>query len=534
VRLQQFRKEKLSKAGSGGTRVEVHTSQYGVRTAAPADSSFPKPRYEERKPTRSASYDEDKYYDDRSSSRKYPDTYESYPKRSPPRSSREKETPKTTRAATDRSRAEAKKSRDKEERRDRSGKYTYLDDEFSSADEKARFEATVRRREEELRKAEEAEEIRRSAADARRRAEDRRSAEDVRKHRGDDRDDRDHRERKYHDWEAGVKNYIRTKESEARPSPVRTSSRDYHSSRRGSEAPRRSSARPKESSRPMSSGRDRERTKVPAYTEIVDWENDRVPPLKPSLSSPPEVPIVRLAPQRSYTESSGDHGRRRETSPIPGMFRASTMPTIVPSSRRKEPPLSRGHDSGYSTASSPETAFPSIPPPSTKKMYLYPSSGGGVRLSPDDIEVANGHRAVRREPGLDDRHRAGSPPPILSRPPIGSNRVVPPSSSSRYPQPPPRNPTIVPPPPLGRSSTMNMGPERRGEDRGRRLFGEGEAPDYFTRENSRRTTVKPEKVIYAPKPGPEDIRWSSGRDSYPAKDRDYTRPTMRKSETFAY
>jgi hypothetical protein len=81
---------------------------------------------------------------------------------------------------------------------------------------------------------------------------------------------------------------------------------------------------------------------------------------------------------------------------------------------------------------------------------------------------------------------------------------------------------------------MNMGSERRGEERGRRLFGEGEAPDYFQRENSRRQPIKPEKIIYATKPGPEDIRWSSGREGYPGKDRDYPRPMMRKHETFAY
>lgn len=521
VRLQQLRKEKLSRASSGGTsggtRVEVHASHYGVRTAAPADASFPKPRYEERKPARSASYDEDKYYEDRSSSRKYPDTYDAYPtKRSPPRASREKESVKATRAATERTRTDDKKSRDKQERRDRSGKYAPLEEEFSSADEKVRYEAQWKKRDEE-------EEARRLAADARRRA------DDGRRHRSDD---RDHREKKYNDLEAEAKNHIhRTKEGDVRPSPVRSSSRDYHS-RRGSEAPRRSSARPKESSRPTSSGRDRERVKVPAYTQIVDWETeerDKMPSLKAFSSSPPRVV------QRSYTDAIPEH--RRQTSPTPGIFRSSTMPTVISASRREKPSLRSGHDSGYSTASSPETAFPTVPQP-LHKVYQYSSASGGVHLASDDIEVANGYRTVRRaEPGHDDRHRASSPPPILtSRPPIGSNRVVPPSSSSRYAAPPPpRSATIVPPPPLGRSSTMNMGSERRGEDRGRKLFGEVEPSDYFQHESSRRTAnVRPEKVIYAPKLGHDDIRWSSGRDGYPSREKEYSRPSMKKYDTFVY
>lgn len=524
-KLQELRRERFSKPGSGGTRVEVHKTHYDIRTAAPSDPSFPQPRFEERKPTRAASYEEDRYHEDRSSSRKY-DTYDSYPRRSPPRSSREKEPVKVTRVATDRSRSDKNKSRDKDDRRERSAKYFTVDDDISSADDKARFESATRQRERERRRLEEEDRIRKEAEAARRKAEKGRSTEDMRKA---------DRERKYSEHLEHATNYIsRHATAEVRPSPGRSSSsrEPEHYSRRGSDAPRRSSARPKESGRPTSSGRDRDRKGL--FPEIVEWDHEserKIPSLKPSASSPPEIPGARIQipPQRSYTTEGGNDRRRREVSPTQFLRRAETMPTVhtSSSSRRKEPLSSRVHDSGYSAATTPETIYPTIPG-ATKKYYT--TSGGGVRLVPDEVEVANGHQAVRREPRHDsDRHRTRSPSP-LGRPPIGANRPIPPIGAGRVIAPkyvpaapqPPRTTTIVPPP-LGRSATMGVPSDR---DRGRKFFGEID-PDYPTR--GRQGSIDPAKVVYAHRIGRDDIRYSPME----TKGDDYFR-TMRKPEGYVY
>ena len=506
-RLQESRRKQFARAGpstsSGGTRVEVRGTHYEVRTQAPSDPSFPRPRpderkyeerkpvYEERKPARTPSYDEDKYHPDRSSSRKY-DTYESVPRRSP-RSSREKESVKVS---TERSRTEAKKSQDKDNRRERSFKYqaSFEDD----SDEKAAFERDVRRREYERaeRRRREDEEDRR--AEARKKTEKGRSTEDMsRKHR-----EHDYEKKMYENMDSAA-SYIR-----------HATSRDADYSRRGSDSVHRSRASRKESSssRPISSGRDR----GPALTEIVDWEsNHRIPSLKTYSTAPvPEIPSGgRIPPQRSFTAvetSPSDLRRRKEVSPSPIFRRADTLPVHLSSSsssrRSKEPSSSRPYDSGYSSTS-PEIPFPTIPNASTTtKTYVYPSaSGGGVRISApkEDLELSNGHHTIRREPtSSSSHHRTRSPSP-LSRPPLGPNRpsIITPKYVPAAPQPPATR-TVVPPPPLGRSATMAVPTEL---DRGRaKLYGEIDSRPRTVR----KTSIDPSKVSYSHRFRPEDVRYS--------------------------
>jgi len=512
-KLEMLRSEKLAR---GGAKMSDPTAtRYGVRTQAPAGESYGADtarRYDERKPSRS--YD-DRTYDDRSRKYEYNDAF--VKPSSSSRSSREKEVPvKITRVSADRTRSDHKKSRDKEDRRERDRRFVSVE---SDSDEKARYEAEYRRRSEDARKRDDAEAARRTAAEARRKAEERRSY-----------DDKYDRQRKLSELENDAVRYIhRSRVEGERPSPTRTNSSrdvrpDYYESRSRRdrpEAPRRSSARPKDS--PTSSGRERDR--------IVDWDSEsKTPPsFKHSSSSPADLHVPRTTPQRSYTESSRDH-RRTETSPTPKLRRYETMPT-----RRAEATVSRPsglresvtpHESG---ASSPE-AYPTVPPPSsTTKKYIYSTPNGGVRLSPEDVGVANGHRAVLREP---DHHRSTRSPSPPSRPPMGANRPIDPSTN--YPTIVPK--VSIPPPPLGRSATMNVDPVRASEDRGRRLYGEIPTSKDRRENRGRQTSFSPDQISYSSKIGPDDIRWSAqrGRDTGMERDREYAKPMMNRSTTFVY
>lgn len=514
-KLEQLRKEKLSRGGAKVADPTMRSARYEVRTQAPAGATFSAPtahRYEEHKPSRA--YD-DRYYEERP---RKPDSYDPYAKpSSSSRSSREKEIPiKITRVYPDRTRSDHKK---KEERRDRERRYESAEDE---SDEKARYEAGYRRRSEE--------------ADARTKAESARRKADEQRRSYDDKSDRRSyeekvdRTRKLSDLENNAVRYIhRTKAEAERPSPGRSgSSRDvrpeYYESRSRREradAPRRSSARPKEHT--SSSGRDRDRKGI----EIVDWEGDlKMPSFKHSSSSPADLHVPPHVPQRSYTESSRDH-RRKEPSPTPKFRRSETMPTVSHSARRPEvtvPPSSglresvAARDSG---ASSPET-YPTIPPPSSSKTkYYYQTPNGGVRLT-EDSGVANGHRTVLHEPA---RHRTRSPSP-LSRPPMGANRPVDPSTTYST-----NVPKVTPIPPLGRIPTVHVEPER-----GRRPYGDVSS-DKLKRENARRqTSFSPDKVSYSQRIGPDDIRWSAARaqSSRMDQDRDYVKPGLSRHATSVY
>lgn len=508
VRLDLLRREKLSR---GEPRVEVKTARYEVRTAAPAGATFSasgQPRYDERKTSRS--FEDERYWDDRA--RKF-ETYDPYPKHSSTRTARpEKEPAIRVRVTSDRTRSDHKKTRERD--RDRSGKFVYVEDDTSSNDEKARFESSWHRRNNE-------DDVKKAAADARRKAEDRRSYEEP---QHDRQHERQHdRQRKLSDQTSEAMHHILHTKGvvDPRPTTIRTSSsreirpeiHDRSSRRDRTETARRSSARPKE---------HRDRKGVP---EIVEWgEDDRkVPSFKHSSSSPADIhlPPTRVTPQRAYTEAppSREH-RRTESSPTPAFRRSETMPIPHTSSSRKTTtPRSSTLRSSENLAHheplsrSPEAAYPIIPPPqsSSSKKYYYHTQAGGVRLVPADVEVANGHRTILHEP---NRHRTRSPSP-LTRPPMGPNAPK----------------LSVPPPPLGRAATVNISPAH-GDDRGRsRPSLYGEIPQ---RENARRhPSYSPEAVTYSRKIGPDDIKWSRGRESID-KDREYTRPTLTRPATFAY
>ncbi|KAL5116420.1 hypothetical protein ACEQ8H_005656 [Pleosporales sp. CAS-2024a] len=536
ITLHALRKEKLARGAAATSRDK--SARFEPRPSANTSSS----RYatEERKPS-PAYPDDDKFYDDRDRERaraggtrtKY-DTYSAYPKpNSSPRT--DKESSRTAKAASDRSRAERAKTRDKEDRRNH--KFVSVDSESSSADEKARYEAAYKRRSHE-------EEVRRQG-DARRKTDDRRSYEEPRY---------ESRAQKMTSQAEEAQRYLnKSREqapTESRPAPARTSSRDYYDATRQArtrdsrpEPVRRSSAQPKE--RTASSGardreaRNRERGIIP---EIVNWDADdsssrRMPTLNKHTSSPGKIEIPRAMPERRYTEAP-TRDKKSSTSPPPAFHRSATMPTSSPHSSSRSKPANVSRPSGLRETMTPAQsipeAFASVPPPqaahaqaapaSKTKYYHYPTPGGGVPLHPDDI-LAGGHRTVLREPGsTTQRHRSPESVP-LSRPPIGPNR---PSEANI-------SRTAMPPPPMGRSSSSPIR-EERGRS-GRPLYGEIRSDSYSSQRPRplRQPSFNPNDVQYAPKYGPEDVRWAPPRGRENERS-DYgpTKPTISRTATYVY
>lgn len=523
--LEKLRREKAARGGSSHA-----TKSTRFDGGAPSTSRSGRYATEERRP--SQAYDEDRFYDDRA--RASYDTYDAFPKTSSnSRSTRtEKEAPRSTRPApADRTRSDLHKTRAKEGRSDR--KFNSVESE-SSSDEKARYEASYKRRsaEDELRKQDDA----RMQADMRRKAEDRRSYEESRY--------APQPQRKMSSKEEEAIRYQHKSRGQVeaemtRPSPTRASSRDYYaqesrSSRRDPrpEPVRRSSARPSTKERTVSSsGRERDR----GIPEIVDWgeerrsEDRRPPPFKHSSSSPANIEIPRAMPQRSYTEAPRD-SRRSEKSPPPSFSRSATMPSVHSSSRRKEAtpvrPSGLRHETITPEHSSPEREYSSIPhgqPSSNKKTYYYATPGsGGVTLRPEDVASASKPRTVLREPG---RQHQRSPSP-LGKPPIGANRPAESSTASHAPKAAAR-----PPPPDRTTSTRHASPPRASDDRGRtrpKLFREVSGTDV---RRGRQASYAPSNVQYAPSFGPEDVRWAPrGQEN----ERDYAKPSLSRAATFAY
>ena len=518
LKLAQLRREKLARAASG-SNIENKTPRFDTKTSGvPSYATNGPPRYstEERRPSgttsstsRAYEHVDDRYYDSR---RKTEDSYFSSQKPSPSsRSSREKyEKESSSRSgrpsATDRTRSSATKARDSE-RRDRTARFP-VDSEGSSADEKVRYEREYKRR---------------SAEDeSQRRAEERR------------RDDRRYNDyenvtpRKMSVQEKGEDEAIRYMykaraevEPSLRPSPVRTTSRDYYESsgrstrhrevRPDDRAPRRSSARPKERLG-MPPRRDTDR----GIPDIVEWD-DRRPSFKQSSSSPAEIRIP-TTPQRSHTDSSSREYRRSERSPprIPSLSRSATMPIIPGSetggSRREAKSYPRPSGLRNEANGSPERDdFPTIPPPqvSSKTYYSYSSAEGGVKAM--DLPP---HRTILREPER-TRHRSPSP---LSKPPMGPNRPGLHSSKTYTP---------------GRSSRQSS-PIR--EERGRSgHLKYGELPSDYTRRRAmpeRQSSYSPHDVSYSRKYGPEDVKWASRNreaDQYVER-----KPTFGRTTTSVY
>lgn len=509
LKLQQLRREKLARTASGST-VETKSARFAQPTTgggsytANTSSRYNTERYntEERRPSGTTSsrhhdYDEERYHGSSKT-----DSYFATPRRSSPRpspssrSSREKYEKDVRREKpSDRTRSSTTKARDNE-RRDRTGRFP-VESDGSSSEERARYERSQKTRVDD---------------DSQRREERRRD------------------DRRYDDYENSTPRklsvqqddairYISKSRAEAeinlRPSPVRTSSRDYYepssrSSRhrevRPEPAPRRSSARPKE--RPsMPSRRDTDR----GIPEVVEWD-ERRPSFKQSASSPAEIRIPST-PQRSATDSY----RRSERSPprFPGLSRSATMPVNPGSeaggSRREPKSYPRPSGLRNEANSSPERdSYPTVPAPqsSNKTYYTYSVADGGVKAMDPPA-----HRTVLREP---ERMRHRSPSPI-GKPPMGANR---PSLHSAK--------TYAP----GRSSRQSS-PVR--EERGRSgQMKYGEMPSDFTRRRGmgeRQSSYSPHDVSYAPSYGPEDIRWAPkrGDDRYAER-----KPTLSRTATYAY
>ncbi|KAF2024258.1 DnaJ-domain-containing protein [Setomelanomma holmii] len=518
--LEALRREKAARGATTSSREK--STRFDARPSGGAT------RYatEERRPSATTTaYDEDKYYDSRDrdrshgSTRSKYDTYAAYPKSgSSPRA--EKESSRAAKASTERSRSDRNKARDKEERRER--KFVSVESE-SSADEKARYEADYKRRSHE-------EEARRQAEAARRKADEQRDQR------------RSYDESRYPT--SGTTHRLSSKEEEAlrhmqktrtqagsdRPSPVRTSSRDYYGESRSSrkearpETVRRSSAvRPSKERTSTSSRRDSER----GFPEIVEWGGEETsrrapPPLKPYNSSPGNIEIPRAMPQRAYTTSeSRDH--RTSTSPPPSFHRSQTMPSVPhSSSRSKTANVSRPtplREAMTPEHHSPEPDFPSVPsaqPTSgTSKKYYYPTPGGGVEVP------STSHRTVMREP---ERHRHRSPSP-LTRPPIGPNR---PSEANI-------SKTAVPPPSMGRSSSSrNVSPVREERGRSRPLYGEVGASYTSRPRPTRQNSFSPNNVSYAPRYGVEDVRFAPKSRENDRAGEYVSKPTLGRTATYVY
>lgn len=518
--LERLRKEKAARASAPRTERTARFEQPTAGGATYTATSAPRYNYatEERKPSRS--YDDDHYYESRKRD-KY-ETYDAYPKTSNssrPRSEKEPSSKSTKPAASDRTRSDREKTRAKDLRNDR--KFTHAESE-SSSDEKARYEAEYKRRSQE-------DDARKQAEASRRKADDRRSQEERERYPSAGRKlsvQEEEALRYQHKTRAQVQDDLN------RPSPVRTSSRDYYgpearSSQRTSqrepsrpETVRRSSATPKQR-QPSSSRRD---------PEIVDWVDDggrRPPAFKHSSSSPGkiEIPQGRGMPTRSYTDSSSAREpRRSERSPPPSFQRSSTMPVGgIPhvSSRRKDTAPVRPstlRETVTPEHSSPERdAYPTVAPaqPLKTTYYTYAPGSDGVSLRPGDFTSPSSKpRTVLREPGR--QHRSPSP---LGRPPMGANV----QESAKY-----TTKATAPRPSMPRTdSSRHYSPTR--EDRGRpvrpKLYGEVDA-DYG---RGRQASYSHGEVNYAPKYGPEDVRWAPrGREN----DREYpTKPTLGRAAT---
>lgn len=510
LKLQQLRREKLARAASGTTAEPKSTRFSQAPSGGGSYAANTSSRYqtEERKPSgptpsRHTDYDDERYHSNHKTESYFPSPRRSSPRPTPSsRSSREKydKEPRREKPA-DRTRSSTTKARDSE-RRDRTGRFPTESDGSSGEDRAARYER------------EHSHKSRGAEDDSQRREERRRDDR-----RYEDYENTSPRKLSVQQQQDDAIRYIHKSRAEAdinlRPSPVRTTSRDYYDSAsrssrhrevRPDPAPRRSSARPKE--RPsMPSRRDTDR----GIPDIVDWD-DRRPSFKQSASSPAEIRIP-AQPQRSATDSH----RRTERSPprFPGLSRSATAPTVpgpeAAGSRRDAKSYPRPSGLRNEANSSLEhDPYPTIPAPqsSNKTYYSYSPGDGGVKpMEPPP------HRTILREP---DRVRHRSPSPI-GKPPMGIHRPGLHSSKTYTP---------------GRSSRQSS-PVRDERGRSGRMYY-GEQPSEYTRKkgpSDRQPDYSPHNVTYAPNIGPEDIRWAPRRGDDKYSDR---KPTLGRTTTSVY
>lgn len=399
---------------SGAPRFSSTPSKsYTTRTAAPP--TFTRAETWDY----SRHHDDDRYYEEqqRAASRKY-EGYESQ-STGPKTAARSHRSERERRVNDDKfSRSERRRTRDRDEKRDRQTKFSYIDED---SDERGQYENSYHRRSEEHR---------------------------ARDRYDDDRRIDDERTYKYSSQQDEAMDYI--KHQRSRPDPhvfVRRNSGIAQES-----YVRRSSAR-RDSGR--SSGRERERDADrerprghKSSIEVVDFPPERKSPSLPySSSSPAAIKITRIPVQRSSTEyeradpSRPSYRRSETTPPLPHL-------NVANSSRRKDSVPSHssklrtsesviGEDSGYSSPTTPDAKYNQMHTPvsagagSTK--YYYSSGDGGVNRVDDDVSTVtgapydvNGYRTVLREPESGGRRRK-SPEP--TRPSLNSSRTVP---AARY------------------------------------------------------------------------------------------------------
>ena len=464
ARLEELRKDVFAQKSTG-----VRPEKYNIRTAVPPWATYnfppsPQPAFDSRRGPSFAFFDEDDFYREGSwtSSRKY-ELYEPVPtpssKRSSPRTERTKSKPS---GAGDRSRNDRRKSREQETRRDRDGKFAYIDED-SYLDERMRYEDGYRRRNEEERRRERytEEQIRQHQQ----------SQQHKRHHSASETDksvesDDDHYTSQWHKMRSqtsSARDYIERKrtngsislDSETVPSAHRPSmsrsassaSARYVEVRRSSDSRpstvRRSSARSKDShgssnhdkshhssSSSRHKDRDRDRDRKGTMPEIVEYPATERPSRRNHSSTAAAAEDLRSnGIRRSYT-SIDDMDRRSSDQNIPfaSVRRADTMPVkssssgtiptsphLAPhsSSRRKEPhpanssklrTSEQADDSGYSSPNSDKAinGGGNSAPNTTSTKYFYSSNGddSSARLGPtlSPADEPIRYRTVIREP----------------------------------------------------------------------------------------------------------------------------------------
>ncbi|KAJ8110334.1 hypothetical protein OPT61_g6802 [Boeremia exigua] len=219
LKLQQLRREKLARAASG-TSADPKSAHFTQPTSGSYTANTSS-RYqtEERRPTGTTSSRHYEYEDERFHGAHKTDSHYTSSRRSSPRptpssrSSRDRYEKETRREKPDRTRSSTAKARDSD-RRDRTGRFP-VDSEGSSGEDRARQERERERERERVYKT-------RTVEDDSQRREERR--------RDDRRDDHENTSpRKEKAQQEDAIRYIYKSRAEAeRPSPIRTTSRDYY------------------------------------------------------------------------------------------------------------------------------------------------------------------------------------------------------------------------------------------------------------------------------------------------------------------
>lgn len=548
-KLAELRKDVFG-GGGGGSRggVEVRTANYKMPTESARGGDFyargperytrVSPQYEERRP----SYVPEDYFDvPRANSRKY-DEYERSAKRTSPREDKPKaKTSSRDAKETERSsRKEKSRRTDKDVRRDRERKTSYVapdvvdDSEYDSSDRRPRRA----REDEEFRREREAKDSYFDLSQRQREEAEGGAYADTRAHKlFRDMDSKLESVHEYIGRPARSDPERRDSPPERRPSPVRySSSKDKLGTiRRGEGRPPLVSRR--ESGRPKTTGRDavkpsREKEREPEYVEEVreprrseTREAKRPPPLTTAKSAPENIrPSFERQRSKSvqvdHTEPAPPQVKRSETMPsTPG-------PTAPRESRsRREGSKLRPAEEAYAT---PElTPEPEVR--SSRQRF-------GQHAYADDVEIptVDGYKTEVRQPS-NSRRYTRSPSPV-------KERERPRAASSKHAAAPQ-------PPPLPRTTSVQYGFNKDNESfvrpsvsRGaseRYLYGEvptsSRSPAPVSRSSKPYTySPDPETVRYRPTTRPEDYKVSDYNKNYnlnSGRDRKPERPSYNRESS---